>query len=83
MGVVGGVTQVSFNTVMAALKKGNQWRKSLELMEEMRAHGMEPDLVSFNTVMSVCGKAGKWQKVRSRGAGVVDREGCVLWCCCE
>jgi pentatricopeptide repeat domain-containing protein 1 len=54
--------KVSYNTVMAGLKKGSQWKKSLELMEEMQGDGVLPDLVTFNTVMDVCGKAGKWHR---------------------
>jgi pentatricopeptide repeat protein len=57
------MVQVSFNTVMASLKS-SQWRRALELLEEMEAHGVEPDLFSFNTAMDVCGKAGNWEKVR-------------------
>jgi pentatricopeptide repeat protein len=71
---------VSFNTVMAAFKTGNQWKRSLELLREMELEGVEPDLISFNTAMWLCGRAGKWQLVRTHAKLCVC---CVLgWCYC-
>jgi pentatricopeptide repeat protein len=50
-------TQITFNTAISALGKGGQMGMALQLLNEMKSHGVLPDRISFNSAMSACARA--------------------------
>ena len=55
--------RVSFNTAIAALSRGGQWRKALELLDEMprvvAPPRNTPDAHSFGAAISACERGGQ------------------------
>ena len=53
--------KVTYNAAISACARGRQWKRALELLEEMRvSDDIEPDAISYNAAISACGKVGKW-----------------------
>lgn len=50
------------NAVMSAFIKSGRWHKALDLLDEMRAKGVTPDMVSYNTIMRAYGEGKQWEK---------------------
>jgi pentatricopeptide repeat domain-containing protein 1 len=42
---------ITYNATTSACKKGGQWEKALQLLEEMRAKGLEPDVITYAAVI--------------------------------
>jgi pentatricopeptide repeat domain-containing protein 1 len=38
------------------------WEKALDLLDQMRADGIEPDGFSFSAAISCCGAGGRWEE---------------------
>lgn len=45
-----------------ALGKCARWDKALDLLVEMQAKGIPPDVVSYNTAMKACSDCRQWEK---------------------
>ncbi|CAJ1431004.1 unnamed protein product [Effrenium voratum] len=69
---------VSFNTVLSACARSQQWQSALNLFSALmeESHGDctgAPDLVSFNTAMSACERVSRWQTCALLAAAAEDR----------
>ena len=85
----------SYGAHLACLRAGGQWRRALEVLEEMRAGGAEvnggagvrPDLGCYAVVMSTLGEAGRWEQAlellrflqKQGAAGVAAGAGAAGW----
>ncbi|CAE7356373.1 unnamed protein product, partial [Symbiodinium sp. KB8] len=49
-----------FNAALICLQRSQQWQASLQLLEGMDDHAVQPDLVSVNSVLASCGAATNW-----------------------
>ena len=47
---------------ISACKKGRQWEKALQLLDEMQQRRLEPDVVSYITAISAREMNGQWEK---------------------
>ena len=47
---------------ISACKKGGQWEKALQQLDEMQQRRLEPDVISFNAAIRACEKAEQWEK---------------------
>jgi pentatricopeptide repeat domain-containing protein 1 len=46
----------------AAMEACGDWRKALDLLQEMRANGIAPTEVSYSVLIKSCGNSGQWEK---------------------
>lgn len=51
------------NAVVDACRKGQQWEKALEMLEDMRRHGITPDDFTYTAAIAACRQGGQWDKV--------------------
>jgi pentatricopeptide repeat domain-containing protein 1 len=52
-----------FNAAIAALGRGGQWRRAMELLREMQAgDGPQPDAITYNSVLGALSSAGEWRR---------------------
>jgi pentatricopeptide repeat protein len=40
---------ITYNAAISACEKGALWRRALELLDQMRARGLEPDVIRCGT----------------------------------
>lgn len=52
----------SYAAAMAGLAKAGKPTKAMELLEEMKAVGMEPDFVCLSSAMEACELRGAWKE---------------------
>ena len=50
---------------ITAYGRVRDWRHALSLLDEMRDHGVAPDVISFSSAISACGKNGQWERALS------------------
>ena len=48
---------ITYNAAISACEKAKQCDKAMELLEEMRQKGMEPDVITYSEAISACEKA--------------------------
>jgi len=58
---VGGAKSAEHGAARGGKAAGG-WHRALELLEEMQARGVAPDVISFNAAMSACEKEGRWRE---------------------
>jgi pentatricopeptide repeat protein len=51
---------ITYSAAISACEKGSQGERVLELLSEMRAHGLVPDVITYNTVFDACQKSSQW-----------------------
>jgi pentatricopeptide repeat domain-containing protein 1 len=89
-----GVTPDGFtyNTLISAYRKGEQWQKAEEAFQQMQAAGVEPNEYTYNSVIRAYTKGEQWQKaeevfVKMQSAGLTPNKYTynsllsVLWEC--
>jgi pentatricopeptide repeat domain-containing protein 1 len=57
-----------FSSAISVCAKARQWKKALELLQEMDIQGIQPDVFCYNAAISACEKGGKWEKKWATGA---------------
>ncbi|CAE7563888.1 comtb [Symbiodinium sp. CCMP2592] len=53
---------VTFNVAIAALGRGQQWERSLCLLDGMPAANIEPDFETYQALSLACSRNGEWEK---------------------
>ncbi|OLP77006.1 Catechol O-methyltransferase, partial [Symbiodinium microadriaticum] len=53
---------VTFNVAVAALGRGQQWERSLCLLDGMPAADIEPDFETYQALSLACSRNGEWEK---------------------
>jgi pentatricopeptide repeat protein len=53
---------ITYNATISACEKGGQWETAVDLLAEMRARGIEPDVITYSATISACEKGGQWEK---------------------
>ena len=38
------------------------WQKALDLLDEMKTNGINPNSVTYSVAISACGNGGQWEK---------------------
>eukprot|EP00450_Noctiluca_scintillans_P037163 CAMPEP_0194554240 /NCGR_PEP_ID=MMETSP0253-20130528/97635_1 /TAXON_ID=2966 /ORGANISM="Noctiluca scintillans" /LENGTH=1064 /DNA_ID=CAMNT_0039401727 /DNA_START=19 /DNA_END=3213 /DNA_ORIENTATION=+ len=56
-----GQTVKDFSKMISACGKRREWAGALDLLHNMLAGSMQPDVISFNATISACGKGGQWR----------------------
>lgn len=60
----GGPTTVRLmNAVVDACRKGKQWEKALEMLADMKEHGVTPDDFTYTAAIAACRQGRQWDKV--------------------
>ena len=52
----------AYSATISVCEKSRQWKRALELLEEMKSRGIEPDVVSYNAAISACEKGKQWER---------------------
>lgn len=55
----GGATEKDFGNMIRSYASRHEGREAVELLDKMRAQGMEPDTFTYNAVFSACCAGGK------------------------
>jgi pentatricopeptide repeat domain-containing protein 1 len=53
---------IHYNLGISACAQARNWKKALQLLEEMQAKGVEPNVITYNATISACEKARNWAK---------------------
>lgn len=51
------------NAVVEACRKGRQWEKAVEVLEDMHLHGVTPDKFTYTSAIAACRQGAQWDKV--------------------
>lgn len=51
-----------YNVAMKALSAGGQWQSVVDVLRQMVAAAVRPDVVSYTTAVKACGDNGQWQQ---------------------
>merc|ERR1712070_47913 len=54
------IDPLMYALVMNALRVDHKWKISMNLLEDMMAHNVEPGIINYNMVMDTCWKGGAW-----------------------
>lgn len=63
-----------WNAMMSALEKAGKWEGALWLLETIREHGLQPDVVTFSAAISTFGRGTKWEYTFALLAMMEQRE---------
>ncbi|MEP3016665.1 MAG: hypothetical protein ABJO65_19790 [Hyphomicrobiales bacterium] len=57
-----GMTFFMYGSCLGRMAKGRRWKEALEILERMRARGMQPDTFCLSAATKACGACKKWQE---------------------
>ncbi|CAN0029240.1 unnamed protein product [Ectocarpus sp. 12 AP-2014] len=58
-------TTWGYNCAMEACARSGDWGSAVELMDEMRTHGLSHDAFTYGAALEACGRMGNWQKAEA------------------
>ncbi|CAN0459394.1 unnamed protein product, partial [Ectocarpus sp. 12 AP-2014] len=58
-------TTWGYNCAMEACARSGDWGSAIELMDEMRTHGLSHDAFTYGAALEACGRTGNWQKAEA------------------
>ncbi|CAM9110063.1 unnamed protein product [Ectocarpus sp. 6 AP-2014] len=58
-------TTWGYNCAMEACARSGDWGSAVELMDEMRTHGLSHDAFTYGAALEACGRTGNWQKAEA------------------
>ena len=62
VGAEGGTGGASnYNDQITAYAQGGQWQAAQTVHEEMRAKGMQPDIVAYDALITACDNTAQWR----------------------
>ena len=50
---------ITYSSLISACEKAGEWRLALQLLEEMRREGCNPNVISYNSLITACAQ-GVW-----------------------
>ena len=50
-----------YSMAVSAWGRVRQWKQAVELLSEMKRHGVEPDVITYNAAISACAKGKQWK----------------------
>ena len=75
LGFVGGYASqglqanvITYNATISTCGKSQQWRLTLELLENMLSQGVQANAITYSATSSACGRASSGRKVIAPGA---------------
>ncbi|KAG5178131.1 hypothetical protein JKP88DRAFT_350398 [Tribonema minus] len=54
---------VAYTSAMDACAATGRWQEGIELLDEMRSKGLQPNERTYRAAIAACGKGGQWQRV--------------------
>ena len=51
-----------YTMVISAFGRSRDWKRALEILEEMRSSGVQPDVVAYSAAITACAKSGEADK---------------------
>lgn len=65
---------VTYNAVIDACGKGGvEFKRVVEIFNEMLKIGVQPDRITYNSLLAVCSRGGLWEAARNLFSEMVDR----------
>jgi pentatricopeptide repeat domain-containing protein 1 len=58
-------TVATFNALVTACDKSEQWPRAVEVFEQMKAVGVQPDVYSFVALIRALGNGAEWERMES------------------
>ena len=53
---------ITYNALISACAKGEQWQEALRLLDEMKKNNIAPDTITYSALISACEKGGEVQQ---------------------
>ncbi|KAK9950515.1 hypothetical protein M0R45_006001 [Rubus argutus] len=71
---LGSPNLVTYNAVIDACGKGGvEFKRVVEIFNEMLKIGVQPDRITYNSLLAVCSRGGLWEAARNLFSEMVDR----------
>ncbi|CAN6572621.1 hypothetical protein ACFX13_048141 [Malus domestica] len=65
---------VTYNAVIDACGKGGvEFKRVVEIFNEMLRNGVQPDRITYNSLLAVCSRGGLWEAAQNLFSEMVDR----------
>ena len=56
------INSIRFEIFQQACGKGNNWRKAVDLMDEMKENNVLANQFTYSAAISACGNGGQWER---------------------
>ena len=80
---------IVYSSAISACGSAGEWRRALDLLDEMISLGISPNTITYNAAIQACERSGVWREAvrlfESMGAAGVERDAisynCVVRAC--